>query len=79
MGGMKTCLDWAIDGFNVTGTPLVYYFNNNLAVTYSGTPNLVKPIFNTGGVNDQLNDFTFYGGTKPAGDASTYYNLGGVT
>jgi GH43 family beta-xylosidase len=43
MGGMKTCLDWAIDGFNVTGTPLVYYFNNNLAVTYSATPANVKP------------------------------------
>jgi hypothetical protein len=25
-GSLKTCLDWAIDGFNVTGTITLYNF-----------------------------------------------------
>jgi hypothetical protein len=47
MGSQKTCLDWAIDGFNVTGRPLIYTFVGDLEVSTS------KPT-KTGGAEFQV-------------------------
>lgn len=67
-GSSRTCLDWAIDGFNVTGLPFMYEFGGNFTVTATVPATELT-----------VDTIAIYTGTKPAGQSSTYYNIGGVT
>ena len=70
----KNCLDWAIDGFNISGEPFIYYFLDEVFTVDSSTPAV--------GYNTPLFSTIYTGGTAsafPAGQSSSYYNNGGLT
>ena len=69
MGSQRTCLDWAVDGFNVTGRPLVYTFMNDFAVSAS------KPSITAGSEKQLVSDV--YANPGPGGADGV--NMGGVT
>jgi len=68
-GSSRTCLDWAIDGFLVTGHPFVYAFVGDFAVTST------KPA-----AGFSVDIITYFTGTTPGGQAAnSYFNMGGIT
>ena len=70
----KNCLDWAIDGFNISGEPFVYYFADEVFTVSASVPaaTVSAPLFST--IYTQDTDSAF-----PAGQSTTWYNNGGVT
>jgi len=68
-GSSRTCLDWAIDGFLVTGLPFVYAFLGDFEVT-SAKPATTASVLIV----------TYFGGTTPGGQAAnSHFNMGGIT